>query len=318
MAVRADSNMTVSAQYGTVSDFHNRWRRRFLALFAATLLCACSAIKTGYQQGDRLAYWWVDHYLDVSATQEPPTREAIARFFAWHRQAQLPEIAALLTQAKAQVQQPVSATTIERFQHATQRLTRQSFEYAVPDMADLLLTLSPAQIDRMEKKFDESNAKYRKKYLGSDPDDRESARFDKVMDYARLIYGRFSDEQEKAIHAAMRPLMQGAQARYAERLRRQEEWLALARQVQQTHPPKAQVIELLRRFGDHWQSPPGKTRAASYEANNQAGVALAVTIANLTTPAQKAHAAERFQKWIDDVHSLMREKPNATAQAAAD
>ncbi|MGN5476757.1 hypothetical protein ACTMU2_06540 [Cupriavidus basilensis] len=118
----------------------------------------------------------------------------------------------------------------------------------------------------------ESNTKYRKKFLSGSAEERESARFDKVMDYAKLIYGSFSDEQEKAIHAALAPTLQGAQARYAERLRRREEWLSLARQVQQTHPPKAQVVELLRRYGDHWQHPPGQVRATSYEANNQAGV----------------------------------------------
>ncbi|KAF7962119.1 hypothetical protein AWV80_25705 [Cupriavidus sp. UYMU48A] len=273
-------------------------------------------MKTGYQQGDRLAYWWIDHYVDVSDAQEPPTREAISRFFAWHRQAQLPEISALLAQARNQVQQPVSPAAIAQFQEASQRLARQSFDQAIPDVADLLLTLTPAQIDRMEKKLDESNTKYRKKFLSSSAEERESARFDKVMDYAKLIYGSFSDEQEKAIHAALAPTLQGAQARYAERLRRQEEWLSLARQVQQTHPPKAQVVELLRRYGDHWRHPPGQVRATSYEANNQAGVALAATIANLTTPKQKAHAVERFQKWIDDTHSLMRERQGNTAQAA--
>ncbi|QYY31848.1 hypothetical protein K2O51_13585 [Cupriavidus pinatubonensis] len=308
--------MTVSAQYAPVSDSHNRWLRLILAIFATAILCACSAMKTGYQQGDRLAYWWIDHYVDVSDAQEPLTRDAIARFFAWHRQAQLPEIAGLLTQARNQVQQPVSTAAIVQIQEATQRLARQSFDQAVPDVADLLLTLTPAQIDRMEKKFDEGNTKYRKKFLSGSAEDRESARFDKVMSYAKLIYGSFSNEQEQAIHAALAPLMQGAQARYAERLRRQEEWLALARQVQQTHPPKAQVVELLRRFGDHWQHPQGQIRAASYEANNQAGVALATTIANLATPTQKAHAVERFQKWIDDTRSLMRERQGNTSQAA--
>ncbi|WER46241.1 DUF6279 family lipoprotein [Cupriavidus sp. WKF15] len=273
-------------------------------------------MKTGYQQGDRLAYWWIDHYVDVSGAQEPPMRDAIARFFAWHRQAQLPEISALLTQARDQVQQPVSAPAIAQLRESGLLLARQSFDQAIPDVADLLLTLTPAQIDRIERKFDEANTKYRKKFLSGNAEDREAARFNKVMDYAKLIYGSFSDEQQKAIHAAMGPPMQGVQARYAERLRRQEEWLALARQVQQTRPPKAQVVELLRRYGDQWQHPPGQTRAASYDANNQAGVALAMTIANLTTPRQKAHAVDRFQKWIDDTHSLMRERQGNTAQAA--
>ncbi|WP_354685672.1 DUF6279 family lipoprotein [Cupriavidus necator] len=273
-------------------------------------------MKLGYQQGDRLAYWWIDNYVDVTPDQEPPTREAIARFFAWHRKAQLPEIANLLQQAKADVRQQVTPAMVERFQDASQRLARQSFEYAMPDMADMLLMLTPEQIHRMEKKFAEGNAKYRKKFLNSNPAEREAARFDKVMDYAKLVYGNFSNEQEKAIRTAMAPVVQNAEERYAERVARQQEWLKMVRFVQATQPPKAQVIDLLRRFRNYWQNPPGK-HAVSHDATSNAGIALTVAIANMTTPQQRAHAEERFQKWIDDTHALMREKAHGPVQSAA-
>lgn len=315
-AMRADFNMAHSAQRVAVSEFHNRWARRIFVFLSAAALCACSAMKLGYQQGDHLAYWWIDNYVDVSSEQEPHTREAIARFFAWHRKAQLPEIASLLQQAKAEVRQPVTSAMVEHFQDASQRLARQSFDYAMPDMADLLLTLTPEQIGRMEKKFAEGNAKYRKTFLKNNPAEREEARFDKVMDYAKLVYGNFSDEQEKAIRAALAPVVQNADARFSERVARQQEWIKLVRYVQTTQPPKAQVMDLLRRFREYWQNPPGK-RAVSHEASNNAGIALTVAIANMTTPKQKAHAEDRFQKWIDDTHALMREKGNGPVRSAA-
>lgn len=316
LPMRADFNMALSAQRTVVSEFHNCWARRILVILGAAALCACSAMKLGYQQGDRLAYWWIDNYVDVSAAQEPLTREAIARFFAWHRKAQLPEIANLLQQAKADVRQPVTPAMVAHFQDASQELARRSFEQAMPDMADLLLTLTPDQIARMEKKFAEGNAKYRKKFLNADPAEREEARFDKVMEYARLVYGGFSPEQEKAIRVKVGPVVQNAESRYAERVARQQEWLKMVRYVQATQPPKAQVIDLLRRFREYWQNPPAR-HAASHEATNNAGIALTVAIANLTTPQQKAHAQDRFQKWIDDTHALMREKASPPVQSAA-
>ncbi len=314
--MRADFNMANSAQRGAVSEFHNRWARRILVIFGAAALCACSAMKLGYQQGDRLAYWWIDNYVDVTSAQEPLTREAIARFFAWHRKSQLPEIASLLQQAKAEVRQPVTPAMVEHFQDASQQLARRSYEQAMPDMADLLLTLTPDQIARMEKKFAEGNAKYRKKFLNSDPAERVDARFDKVMDYARLVYGDFSGEQEKQIRAAVLPVVENAESRYAERVARQQEWLKMVRYVQATQPSRPQVMDLLRRFREYWQNPPGK-HAVSHDASHNAGIALTVAIANMTTPKQKAHAQDRFQKWIDDTNALMREKAHAPVQAAA-
>ncbi|MCY1531091.1 hypothetical protein D9M68_663040 [compost metagenome] len=205
---------------------------------------------------------------------------------------------------------------VEHFQDASQQLARRSYEQAMPDMADLLLTLTPGQIARMEKKFAEGNAKYRKKFLNPNPAERVDARFDKVMDYARLVYGDFSGEQEKQIRAAVLPVVENAESRYAERVARQQEWLKMVRYVQAAQPPRPQVMDLLRRFREYWQNPPGK-HAVSHDASTSAGVALTVAIANMTTPKQKAHAQDRFQKWIDDTSALMREKANAPVQSAA-
>lgn len=277
----------------------------------AAALGGCNAIKLGYQQGDRLAYWWIDRYVDVSDAQEPPTRDAIARFFSWHRRAQLPEIEAVLARVKGEVSGQVDASMVRQLQQDTRRLGRQAFDNAVPDIADLMLTLSPDQIQRMESKFAETNAKYRKRFLKPETEARTDARLDKIMEYARLVYGSsFSSGQEQAIRDAMGPYMQRADARYAERVRRQQEWLALAREISTTRPPKAQAEEMLRRYADHWQRP-----TVGQPHGTEAGVDLTVTIANLTTPEQKAHAAERLQKWIDDARSLMREGAR-TAQAA--
>lgn len=278
-----------------------------MAASVLVLLTACNAMKLGYQQGDHLAYWWIDNYVDVADEQEPQTKDAIARFFAWHRREQLPEIASLLQRTKGEVQQPVTPEQLERLRTDVQHLTRVAYDHAVPDVAALLLTLTPAQIERMERKFADGNRKYRKTFLRDDRKARIDARYDKVMEWARLMYGRFSNEQEAAIRAAVEPVVDGAEARYAERVKRQQAWLALVRQVQAEHPPKSRVIDMLQRFGDQWQAPPGRERLVSYRQSNEAGLALAVKIANMTTPEQKRHAAQRLQGWIDDTHELMRD-----------
>lgn len=296
-----------------VAQIHNvRWRE-LIAAGMLVLLTACNAMKLGYQQGDHLAYWWIDNYVDVSDDQEPQTRDAIARFFAWHRREQLPEIAALLQRAKSEVQGPVTEAQLERVRDDTQRMARVAFDHAIPDVADLLLTLTPEQIKRMERKFADGNEKYRKKFLRGSREDRLEARYDKVMEWATLIYGRFSREQQDAIRTALGPVVDNAEARFAERVKRQQAWMALVRQVQAEHPPKARVIALLQRFGDQWQAPPTRERRVSYEANTEAGLSVAAQIANMTTPEQKRHAVERFQKWIEDTQSLMREAPRQPA-----
>lgn len=316
--VPGDSSMAGTLQFSALCACRMvRWATRWLAVCALASLCGCNAMKLGYQQGDHLAYWWIDHYVDVSDAQEPATKEAIARFFAWHRKTQLPEITAVLAKAKGEVSQPLDGATVREMQEASRRLARESFDYAIPDLARMLLTLTPDQVKRMEDKLAESNAKYRRKYMSGNDRKQEDARFDKIMDYAKLVYGSFSDEQERQIRSAMGPTMQAAPARYEERLNRQREWLGLVHRVVDANPKPsvAEVETMLRSYGDRWQKPP-HNRARRWEAYNEAGIALTVTIANLTTPQQKAHAVERFQGWIDDTRSLAREGQRGNAQAA--
>ncbi len=129
------------------------------------------------------------------------------------------------------------------------------------------------------------------------------------MDYAKLVYGRFSDEQEQkhprrdgAIHAGRRCPLRGAREAAAGMAGDG------AREVSTTHPPKAEVEDMLRKYADHWQRPAAE-RAQIRQAN-EAGVDLTVTIANLTTPEQKAPRGGPFPE-------MDRRYPLADARSGA-
>jgi hypothetical protein len=272
---------------------------RVLALTSLVMLCGCSALKSGYEQGEHLAYWWLDRYVDLEDSQTALAREGIANFFRWHRREQLPVIASLLEQAKDQVQHPVIATGVRQYQREAQRLGHLAFQQSWSDVAILLAALKPEQIGAMEKRMAEENAKYRRTYLRGDDDARLDARMKRVMRYAELIYGNFSAEQQQRIRAMLAPLVQTTPARLAQRERRQQAWLTLVREVVAERPPKEEIVRRLERFAATWRD---QVRAADTDV----GIAVAVQIANLTTPAQKQHAVTRLQGWLDDTRALMR------------
>jgi hypothetical protein len=261
---------------------------RWLIVGSVAVLAACSTMKLGYQQGNRLVYWWVDRYFDMQDAQVDATRGAITRFFAWHRREQLPRIAVLLERAQNELQQPVSAEQMRAYQAAYYALGRDAFEHAKPDIADILLTVTPAQIAHVRKQFGEANEKYQQRYLQSDADERLQARLKQVMANARLIYGRFTNAQEEVV--------------------------AMLDRVQAEHPDKASVMQWLTTYADQWQHPPGE-RGTRHDAYLDADIDVSVTIANLTTPQQKQHARERLQGWIDDAHDLIRDGAGQTATA---
>lgn len=272
------------------------------ALVALVALSACSALKTSYEQGDHLAYWWLDRYVDLQSEQTPQVRSAIAAFFRWHRREQLPAIATLLEQARNQVQQPVAPQTVRHYQQEAQRLGHLAFRQALPDTATLLLTLTPAQIRHMSERMASDNTKYRRTFLMASEDERIDARMKKVMRYAELIYGDFTAEQERQIRAAVVPVVRATTARLALRERRQQAWLTLVRDIAAERPERGEVVRRLERFESAWRE---QARQAN-QADEDAGITVAVQIANLATPAQRQHAVARLQGWLDDAHALMR------------
>ena len=292
-----------------VTPLPGRLSRWLVVLAAVSLLAclqACSTLKLGYQQGARLTYWWVDGQFDLQDAQVGPTREAIGRLFAWHRQDQLPRMVAVLRRAQDELQQPVTAPQIRAYQDAFQQFGRAAFDQAKPDIARLLLSTTPAQLTHVQNKLDESNAKFRRRYLGDTADERLRARLKKVMKDARLMYGNFSSEQEEAIRVAITPMVDSTPARYDERIARQRVWLALIAHVQQERPDEATVVQWLTAYADQWQHAPGE-RGDQQRLRREADTAMLVTIANLTTPRQKQHAHDHLQGWIDDARDLMRE-----------
>jgi len=288
---------------------------RWLIVLAAVTLTACSTVKLGYNQGNWLTYRWIDGQFDLQDAQAVPTRAAIDRFFAWHRQDQLPRMAAALRRAQGELQQPVTAQQMRGYQETFQGFARAAFDQARPDIARLLLSTTPAQLAHVRKKLQEGNEKFQRRYLSDDPDDRQRARFKKVMEDARLVYGRFSSEQEDAIRSAIAPMVDSTPARYEERVARQQAWLALIAHVQQEHPSEATVEQWLTAYADLWQHAPGE-RGVQQRLRREADTAMLVTIANLTTPRQKQHARERLQGWIDDVRDLSRGGAVATTAQA--
>jgi len=288
---------------------------RWLIVLAAVILAACSTVKLGYNQGSRLTYLWVDGQFDLQDAQTGPTREAIARLFVWHRHDQLPRMAALLLRAQGELQQPVTARQMRVYQDAFQQFGRAAFDQAKPDIARLLLSTTPAQLAHVQKRLQESNERFRRRYLSDDPEERLRARLKKVMEDARLVYGSFSAEQEQAVRSAIVPMVESTPARYDERVARQQVWLALIARVQQEHPDEATIVQWLTAYADLWQHAPGE-RGVQQRLRREADTAMLVTIANLTTPRQRQHARDRLQGWINDVRDLVSDGEAAPAARA--
>ncbi len=282
--------------------------RVLLSIAAILLLSACSAVRLGYGNADGLARWWLDHYLDFTPEQDALVRERLARLHLWHRHEQLKDYVVALREARDLVDgQPTVAVALGQGDGIVRRL-RTLADKAIPDIADLLVTLTPGQIDRMAARLLERNAEHAKEMrLADGEDDQRKARMKRLLERAEFWFGDFSAEQEAAIRRLIDARPSGSQFWFDERLRRQREWLEIARKVRRERPTRAAVIAMLHDYADRFDVPAEPTRRAQAIALRRASAELAVAIHAMTTPAQRTHARLKFDDLIRDLAELARE-----------
>lgn len=279
-----------------------------LFLVAGLLLQGCSAVRFGYDNADALTRWWVDQYLDLSPPQDLLVRERVARLHAWHRMTQLPAYVALLRQGQVFVAGRPSAADALALVDGMIRSGRRLADQATPDVADLLTTVTPAQIERMAARFAERNAEHdREARLGEGESAQRQARYQRLVERAEYWFGDFSDQQQAELRRMIEHQPADGQFWHDERLRRQRQWLALVSRIQRDQPPRERAIGWLRDYVASFDLPTDPAAAAMVLALRRAGAELTVSILAMATPDQRAHARHKLGDLIHDFEELARE-----------
>jgi Family of unknown function (DUF6279) len=296
-------------KFNTPPSLFQRVRLLFLVALMASLT-ACSTIRFTYNHGDTLLYWWLNTYLDLDSDQSDWVKKDIDNLFQWHRATQLRDYAGLLGKMQRQLGDGTVTQDelLSDYRDIKARTELLAFK-ALPQLADLAMSIKPGQITQMEQKFAKNNDKFRKEFMSGSVEDQHKARFKKAMSQFELWFGGFSREQEAALRRASdaRPL--DNEVFLQERQLRQKKIVALLRRVHDQKLNKEQTMsavhDLLREMFDRMEAP---ERKAFYDAYVDSTSKFIVTAIKLTTPEQKQHAQKRMQGWINDFNALAQGK----------
>jgi len=296
-------------KFNTPQHLFQRARLLFLVALMA-MLAACSTIRFTYNHGDTLLYWWLNAYIDLDSDQSDEVKKDINNLFQWHRTTQLRDYAGLLNKMQRQMGDGnvTQEELLSDYRDIMARTELLAFK-ALPQLADLAMSIKPAQIAQMEQKFAKNNDKFRKEFMSGSVEDQHKARFKKAMDQFELWFGSFSREQEAQLRKASdaRPLDNDVFLQ--ERVLRQKKIVALLRRVHDQKLNKDQTMaaihDLLRDFFGRMDAP---ERKAFYDAYVDSTSKYILTAIKLTTPQQKQHAQQRMQGWINDFNALAQGK----------
>ncbi len=283
-----------------------RWRIIAAALLLA--LAGCSALSLAYRQADGLAHWWLDGYVDFDDAQAHDGRQAIARWFTWHRREELPRYTALLSRAADEVMQDTTPAKTCRWWEEVRARVGAAAEQALPDAAAMSAGLGPDQLKHLERKQAKINAEFKNDFLQSDPAERRRAAVERAVERAEQFYGRLGAPQRERIAEAVSASPFEPQLWLAERQRRQQDLLRTLKSLKGeagASPPEPQAATDLLRA--HWQRvlrSPNPAYARYQQRLDAYNCDFAAQVHNATNTEQRAVAQRRLREWEFDLRGL--------------
>ena len=280
-----------------------------LGLGLVLLLAGCSMVRLGYSQAPSLAYWWLDGYVDLDGEQSARARDALDQWFVWHRRSELPQYAALLARGQRDVMEPaLTPEALCAWRDAVQPRLDAALEQAVPTLAGLLSTLAPEQLRHIERKLSKDGESLRADFLQADRVERAQASFKRTLERYETLYGRLDEAQRVRLAQLLAASSFDAERWLAERERRNRDLIAaltsLAGTGRAQDASAAQAQAAVRVLIERMQRSPRTEYRTYQERLTQESCALAASMHNIATAAQRRHARDKLKGWEDDVRAL--------------
>ena len=278
-----------------------------VACLVLALLTGCGMLRLGYGQADVFAFRWLDSYADFDDAQALRVREALNRWFGWHRRTQLPDYADLLLRIEAEVRADTSADRVCGWWSRVRERIDMALDGAVPSFAELGASLKPGQLAHIEQRYAKANTEYREEYLQPEERRRVTETAKRVAGRAEWLYGELDDAQRTRVAEWVRESPFDPVEAYAERLQRQREGLALLSRLSREQLPPGAAEQAIRQWLETFERSPRPDYRAYSERLVRHNCALAAALHNTTSPAQRETASRRLRNWAGDLRALADE-----------
>jgi hypothetical protein len=308
MRVPLPAAMTTTLSAMRLFLFLPRVKRAIIGALLACLLpvlVGCSTVRLGYANAPQLAWWWLDGYVDFSAEQAPQVKQALERWFTWHRATQLPAYVALLGEAQAQITQPTTPAALCQWQVRLEDALDPAYARALADFAELVPGLGEPQLRAIAKRYAKNLEEMRDKYLQADRAERRREAVQRAVEGAEQIYGTLDDAQTQLIAAGVAASPFNPELWLAHTQARQRDTLAVLRRLLAERADRAQRVSALRALADRSLQSRDPGYASYQRALRSYNCAFAARIHNATHTTQREHARDKLKGWQEDLRALL-------------
>jgi Family of unknown function (DUF6279) len=288
----------------SVGNFNTRTLRWIIAALAIFQLSACSVTTLGYNTLPSLMVWQVDRYFHLTDAQKSMVNERLTALHRWHRSNELPVYVKFLNEADDRLQVgPADEATLSEWRTTVMKRWPVLVERLAPGVAELMLTLSPDQLQRAKRKLAEDNDKYKKEYL-LDGQARLKARLERYTKRAEFFVGDLDDRQSAYLRQIALTLPPAEEVWFAERQARQAAFFALAEKLQTERASQTQANEAVTQYLLKLWTSKDPQRVVVMERSAKASDQLSAEILKLANADQRAHLRKKLKGYAEDFAKL--------------
>ncbi len=262
---------------------------RLLALgLFALLFAACSTVKLGYNNADTLLLHSLDRYVSLTDEQEHMVRRRVESLMAWHRATQLADYAAFVQRARTRLDGSVTPAEVLEFNEGLMARVAALGERAAPDAAALALTLTPPQIDQVERKLVDDNVKARKQ-SAQEVAQAIDARARKYAERFEFWLGKLNPQQVQLVRASLAGRPVDSLYWIEARERRTKDLVAMLRRIQAERPAQEVAANWFRAYFRELARPSNADQRARAEAFRRDNALLIAQLVNSASIEQRVH-----------------------------
>ena len=277
-------------------------RRYYLLCFVTitTLLTTgCSALGFAYNNAPSFVASKLDDAFDLDEAQQSKLDLRLQKFFAWHRQQELPRYQQSMNVVATTIADGITAVEFLEIYDDLRLAWRRSLTQAVDDLGDLALTLSAAQIEHFQQYFHDEAEEYRD-YLQMSAQQREIFRVQRGLKRLQDWFGKLDELQREKISLRLQQLPEFYPAWINYREARQRALLDALRASATEGLSRQQLKFILLDPASDYARSFEPVRRAYWQAYAQA----IEEISGLLRKAQLQHAVNRLQDYADTVADL--------------
>lgn len=280
-------------------------------------------MRLGYDNGAALAHWWLDSRLDFDEEQSRRVKAALSQWFAWHRATQLQSYVGLLAEAQGQAAEAVTPAQMCQWNERIRALAEPALEPLLPAVAQIASTLRPAQIDRLQRRLAEDQAREWREWASPGTSERLKASIKRSEERFETFYGRLNPRQRQIVAEAA-PRSPFVPERWAaERQWRHQQLLQALRSASSGSAPAGLTPDAgSRAAADEWRrlaqrlmNPPQADGGAYRQQLWRHHCEVAAQVHNSASAEQRQMALRKLSGWEQDAMGLAQARASGLQAA---